>query len=139
MNALAKKNIFESQTNKSKIKIIDSDIKKLELNKEFDLVFSLFHVACYFYTDKCLHSFFKTASKHLKRDCLFIFDYWFGPAVLHQKPSKRKKIIKNGNDYIERDCESLLNTNNSTVTVITKSNFYLTRKNISNQSVRLTL
>ena len=86
---------------KSDIKnlIIKSDIKKLNLKKRFDAVTSLFHVVSYFNQNHELESFFKSAHKHLKKNGLFFFDFWFTPAVKFIKPTKKIKYFK-GNNFI---------------------------------------
>jgi hypothetical protein len=43
-------------------------------------------------------NYFKTAKIHLNKNGIFIFDCWYGPAVLSQMPEKR--IKKLGNDEI---------------------------------------
>lgn len=35
----------------------------------------------------------KAARRHLRPGGLLIFDVWYGPAVLHQRPSQRIKVI----------------------------------------------
>ena len=49
------------------------------------------------------------AYHHLKLGGLFIFDVWFGPAVLSQKPGDRIKIIENNGEKIIRLTKSTLN------------------------------
>ena len=38
---------------------------------------------------------FKTVNKHLKNGGIFIFDFWYGPAVLRDLPTKRVKKVEN--------------------------------------------
>jgi len=45
------------------------------------------------------------AFNNLKKDGLFLFDFWFGPAVIHQKPLVRKKTIFTENNTICRIAE----------------------------------
>jgi len=54
----------------------------------------MFAVMGYQIANEDIMSAFKTASKHLEKNGLFIFDAWFGPAVLSQKPSERFKVIE---------------------------------------------
>ncbi len=79
------------------IEFIQGDIRNMELNQKFDAVISMFAVISYQITNKDLMSTFKVASRHLKKNGLFIFDTWFGPAVLTQKPSERFKVIEKNN------------------------------------------
>ena len=81
------------------------DIKELKLKNKFDCVISLFHVMSYQITNESLISVFKTAFNNLKKDGLFLFDFWFAPAVIHQKPMVRKKTISTENNTICRIAE----------------------------------
>ena len=71
------------------------DVRRVDLNEKFDVVLSLFHVFSYQATDDDLKMTFSTIAKHLKKDGIFIFDCWYGPAVLKNKPVKRVKRIEN--------------------------------------------
>ena len=68
-------------------------------------------------SNNCLDSFFKKVTDHLKNDFLFIFDYWYGPAVLNLKPSNRIKEIKNEDFQLIRKYNSELDSFHSQVTV----------------------
>ena len=68
------------------IQFYEGDIREIALNQKFDAAISMFAVMSHQVTNKDLISAFKAASRHLKRNGLFIFDIWFGPAVLRQKP-----------------------------------------------------
>ena len=67
------------------------DIRELRLKQKFDTVVSLFHVASYMNTNKDVLNFLETARFHLKEKRIFIFDFWYGPAVLANMPSVRIK------------------------------------------------
>ena len=115
--------MLEISTRKAKerkinTKFIEGDIRKIELDQKFDAVISMFAVMSYQITNKDLISAFKTASRHLEKSGLFIFDVWFGPAVLTQKPSDRLKVIgKNNNERIIRFATPVLDILNHTVDV----------------------
>jgi len=44
----------------------------------------------------------KTANRHLRPGGLFLFDVWFGPAVLKQRPSQRVKEVPTAEGKIVR-------------------------------------
>ncbi|MEW6429120.1 MAG: class I SAM-dependent methyltransferase [Thermodesulfobacteriota bacterium] len=67
------------------------DITSLRLGSRFDLVLSLFHVLSYQITDTDLRGVFATAAAHLRPGGLFLFDFWYGPAVLHLRPAVRSR------------------------------------------------
>ena len=92
-------------------------IESLRMEARFDVVVSLFHVMSYLATDRDLQSAFDTARYHLKPDGIFIFDCWYGPAVLTDPPSVRVKRV--GNDVVEviRIAEPEVMPNENIVTV----------------------
>ena len=106
MLKIAKEKIQESNLN---IILKKGDIKKLILDSFFDAVISMFSVISYQTENKNVVSTFRNIRKHLKPGGLFIFDFWFGPAVLNLKPSERIKIINKNKDSIIRFAEPTLN------------------------------
>src|SRR5437763_4854364 len=70
------------------------DIRTLDLGRNFDAVISLFHVMSYQTTDADLLAALTTARRHLQSGGLFLFDFWHGPAVLFEEPSRREKRIE---------------------------------------------
>ncbi len=83
----------------SELTFSQSDITQLELGKKFDVIVSLFHVMSYQNTNDLLDRVFSVAINHLNKGGLFIFDFWYGPAVLADPP--RKKIKKLENEIIQ--------------------------------------
>ena len=58
------------------------DIKKINLQKEFDAVISLFHVFSYQTTNSDVLKLLNNAYRHLKIGGLFIFDIWYNKKML---------------------------------------------------------
>lgn len=83
----------------------------------FDVAISLFHVVNYQASDESLLGFFKTARGALKPGGVFIFDFWYGPAVLHDKPEKRVKSLGNDRIRIVRTATPQLDVERHIVTV----------------------
>jgi SAM-dependent methyltransferase len=71
-----------------------ANANQFNLNKKFDIVISLFHVISYQTSNKKLINTFKSINKHLEINGLLIFDFWYGPGVLSELPSSRKKVFK---------------------------------------------
>lgn len=86
----------------SKLSFINSDVRTLTLSTTFDVVISLFHVASYQNSNDDLIQYFNTASAHLDKGGVFIFDFWYGPGVLHELPTDRKKYIDDNDIKITR-------------------------------------
>jgi SAM-dependent methyltransferase len=70
--------------------------------KIYDVVVSLFHVISYQITNKKLRNVFFNAASRLNKDGLFIFDFWYSPAVKSQKPTVKVKNFKNKKIEITR-------------------------------------
>ena len=81
-----------------------ADIRTYRQDNKFDCCISLFHIASYQNSDKDISDYFETASFHLKKGGFFIFDIWYKPAVLHQLPENRVKIMENDEIKVIRHC-----------------------------------
>ncbi len=79
-----------------------ADIRQLKVDRKFDIVVSLFHVLSYQTSNDDLHAVFETAREHLNPGGLFIFDFWYGPAVLTQRPEVREKLISDDEIEVKR-------------------------------------
>lgn len=101
------------------INFLKGDIRSVRLKEKYDVVISMFAVVSYQIDNKSVLSTFKTAYSHLKNRGLFIFDVWFRPAVLIQKPSERiKEIIdKKTGERIIRIAKPEIDIINHTVSV----------------------
>lgn len=53
----------------------------------------------------------RTVRKHLKEGGLFIFDVWYGPAVLAIRPSDRVKVIQTQDGKVIRSASGRLDIN----------------------------
>lgn len=93
------------------------DIRTYRTCARFDAVLSLFHVFSYQASNVDLDAAFRTASEHLKPEGVLIFDYWYGPAVLYDRPIVRKKILEDELTKVVREATPDLNTSDCTVTV----------------------
>jgi SAM-dependent methyltransferase len=93
------------------------DVRSVRLNERADAVVSLFHVISYQTTNKDLLAAFMTAKEHLKKDGVFLFDVWYGPAVLRNFPGTRVKRLEDENVVVTRLAEPLVNPNDNTVDV----------------------
>lgn len=93
------------------------DARKVRLGKKFDVVVSLFHVASYQVQDADVLKFFKTANAHCQSDGVFIFDCWFGPAVVTDPPVNKTRTIPTDNGHLLRRTEVSMDIQAHTVKV----------------------
>jgi SAM-dependent methyltransferase len=87
---------------KTQLDFFQGDARNFNLNKKFDTVVSMFAVLSYQAKNEDIISSFKCARQHLDKGSLFIFDIWFGPAVLVQKPSNRFNLLERNGERIVR-------------------------------------
>lgn len=100
-----------------KISFSHGDIREIQLDQTFDAVISLFHVVSYQTTNDDLKAVFNTAKTHLKKGGIFIFDCWYGPAVLSDRPTARLKRMEDDRISVVRIAEPLLHPNDNLVDV----------------------
>ncbi len=93
------------------------DVVNFSLPNRFDVITSLFHVVSYQTTNDSIMGMIKQVSFHLNGGGLFIFDVWYGPAVLTLKPETRVKRLENDKLKIARLAESELLPNENCVNV----------------------
>ncbi|MGE5749408.1 MAG: class I SAM-dependent DNA methyltransferase, partial [Gemmatimonas sp.] len=77
----------------SKLSFSSGDARTVRLGRKFDAVVSLFHVMSYQASNEDLVAAFRTAREHLRPNGVFVFDCWYGPAVLRQWPSVTEKHL----------------------------------------------
>jgi SAM-dependent methyltransferase len=93
------------------------DIRNIRLQTTFDAALSLFHVISYQTTNSDLLAAFRTAREHLSSGGIFIFDCWYGPAVLTERPSVRIKRVADEEIEVTRFVEPKLHPNSNLVDV----------------------
>ncbi|MDQ3194595.1 MAG: class I SAM-dependent methyltransferase [Bacteroidota bacterium] len=113
----ANNNLSLLRNNTIKLKFKNGDMRNIRLNEEFDIITSLFHVMSYQTTNEDLMLSLKTVRKHLRKDGKFIFDFWYGPAVLNEKPERRVKKLEDSEYTVERFADPVLKENENVVDV----------------------
>src|ERR1700681_3320189 len=93
------------------------DIRDVDLGQKFDAALMMFAVLGYQVENRDVLAALKTARRHLERDGLLILDFWYGSAVLHQRPSERVKTIPGEAGEMLRAASGELDTARHTCTV----------------------
>jgi SAM-dependent methyltransferase len=93
------------------------DIRSFRLDKKFDVVISLFHVMSYQTNNDDFASALQTARDHLKPGGVFFFDFWYGPAVLTDRPAVRVKKLEDDRIQVIRIAEPVMHANKNVVDV----------------------
>jgi SAM-dependent methyltransferase len=69
------------------------EIVSLDLGETFDAVLMMFAVLGYQTSNADVMAALATARRHLRPHGLFFCDFWYGPAVVGQRPSERVRVI----------------------------------------------
>lgn len=93
------------------------DIACTTMGRQYDAVLSLFHVISYQTHNDQLQAVFANAAAHLNPGGLFIFDFWYSPAVYAQKPVVRMKRMADKQVEITRIAEPVIYPNENRVDV----------------------
>ena len=99
------------------LNFIQGDIRTVRLDRTFDAVVSLFHVMSYQVSNDDLAAAFSTVRAHLHPGGIFIFDCWYGPAVLTDRPAVRIKRIEDEEIAVTRIAEPVIHPNDNMVDV----------------------
>ncbi len=94
-----------------------SDVTKLCLDKKFDAIVALFHVVSYQLSNESLEKTFEAVSRHLNDGGVFLFDFWYGPAVLTELPSTRIKRLEDEHLKVIRIAEPEIHCQKNVVDV----------------------
>lgn len=86
----------------SKVEFWQSNILEFSTNQKFDLSVCLFHVFNYLSGPSDWKQLFNKIQATLRPNGLFIFDIWYGPAVIHQRPTQTIKTVENDNFKVVR-------------------------------------
>lgn len=93
------------------------DARKVRLGRTFDAVISVFHVMSYQTSNPDLAAAFATARAHLAAGGVFVFDCWYGPAVLTDRPVVRVREIADDHVEVTRIAEPVMHAEDNIVDV----------------------
>lgn len=109
---------------------LQGDLRDADAGGTFDAVLMMFAVLGYMPEDRDVRAASATVRRHLVPGGLFIFDVWYGPAVLADRPGERSVEVEDGPATIRRRTTSHLDTERDLCTVT----FDLTRRDGSADS-----
>ena len=75
----------------AKASFLVGDVRDFRSSERFDAVVALFHVVNYQTSDDDLRRTFASARYHVGKGGLFLFDAWYGPAVIADPPTSRMR------------------------------------------------
>jgi len=111
--------IAKANAKKEKVEIdyFAADIRHFNSEKKYDAVISLFHVMSYQNSNKDVVDSFSSARGALNKDGLFIFDVWYGPGVLSDKPGIRVKEAEDDKNRLVRIARPVMHDKTNIVDV----------------------
>jgi SAM-dependent methyltransferase len=104
-------------SNQDSVVFHSGDIREVNLHRTFDAALMMFAVLGYQLNDRDAQAALKTARRHLRPGGLLVFDIWYGPAVLQERPSLRVKEVPTARGKIVRSAEGELDQGRHTCTV----------------------
>jgi len=93
------------------------DIRTLHIDRKFDVVIMMFAVLGYQTSDGDIMAALRAARAHLTAGGRLLCDFWYGPAVLSQRPSARTREIDSPAGRITRSASSRLDAERRIATV----------------------
>ncbi|MCX6718094.1 MAG: class I SAM-dependent methyltransferase [Candidatus Staskawiczbacteria bacterium] len=75
------------------IKFKIADISNFKAGGKFDFAMAMFNTLGYMAENEAMENTIKNTGRLLKKNALFAFDCWYGPAVLKNRPEDREKTI----------------------------------------------
>lgn len=94
-----------------------ADIRTFRASRSFDAVVSLFHVMSYQTRNEDMLDAMGTARCHLKPGGVFLFDCWYGPAVLSDRPRNVAKKVADDRIEVTRLAHPTMHFNENCVNV----------------------
>lgn len=118
-----------------RLRFQQGDARTVRTDELYDAVVALFHVASYQTTNADFMAMCHTAATHLPRSGLFLFDCWYGPAVLADPPDVRIKRASSEETAVIRIAEPSMRPHDNTVAV----NYTILLTDWKTQSVEIVL
>ena len=100
------------------------DLRTIELGRQFDAVLMMFAVLGYQLENADVLAALRAARGHLTADGLLLFDVWYGPAVLSQRPARRTRKLPSDDGELLRVSDGVLDERHHRCTVT----FHLERR-----------
>lgn len=114
MIEIAKENLSKVR---AEIDFSVEDIRTFQPSATYDAVISLFHVMSYQNSNEDIRAAFETARKSVAAGGIFLFDAWYGPGVLSDKPSVRVKEMEDEQNKIIRIARPVMHERKNVVDV----------------------
>jgi SAM-dependent methyltransferase len=108
------------------------DARNIRFGEKFDVVSALFHVMSYQSSNEDVLDVLATMREHMADGGVAVFDFWYGPAVLTQRPETRFKEVEDEEVKVSRVAVPIMDFAKNIVSV----NYSAFIRNKSDGSVR---
>ena len=108
---------IKTSSRDGRVEWLEGDIRQTDLDRTFDAVLALFHVLSYQTSSEDIIATFQNAGRHLRTGGIFLFDFWYTPAVISQRPSVRIKRVEDERTRLTRLAEPSEHPNENRVDV----------------------
>jgi SAM-dependent methyltransferase len=102
---------------RSRLTLVESDVTRYQPSAVYDAVIALFHVVSYQTTNHSLQGIFSSARAATAAGGIFLFDFWYGPAVLTERPAVRVRRAVLSGVHVTRIAEPDHHVNRNVVDV----------------------
>ncbi|MDB4341979.1 class I SAM-dependent methyltransferase [bacterium] len=92
------------------IDLINSSAAEFSCSKKHDFAIMMFAVIGYHASNAEVIACLKNIKAHLRSGASLVFDFWYGPAVLHDEPSDRVKVIEMAGEKIIRITKTVMDS-----------------------------
>lgn len=93
---------FQTSSSRLQPQFLEGNVCSLDLERQFDAVIMMFAVLGYQLTNDDVSDTLRAVRRHLKRRGVFIFDVWYGPAVLAIRPGDKIREIPTADGKVIR-------------------------------------
>jgi SAM-dependent methyltransferase len=101
----------------ARLAFAEGDARSFRSGRRYDAVLSLFHVMSYQTGNDDLLAALRTARAHLAPGGLFVFDFWYGPAVLSDRPREVVRTVADDRIEVRRATTPTMQVNANRVDV----------------------
>ena len=102
---------------RERLSFSQGDARSVRLDRELDAAIALFHVVSYQTSEHDLDATLATAATHVRPGGVFLFDFWYGPAVLADPPRVRVKRVEDDVVHATRIAEPVVREDSDVVEV----------------------
>lgn len=90
------------------VEYLEGDLRALDIGRTVDVALMMFAVLGYQQTDDDVLNALASVARHLEPGGVFIFDIWYGPAVVLDPPGMRQRTVDTPAGQVIRTTESTM-------------------------------